>query len=92
MTRQRGLRKTAGGPKVRLAALVITSYSIHYTKLYEVVTVERLESLSRAAQATLAALGMDNIRFRTGDGTLGAPDDAPFDRVIVTAAARNNFV
>ena len=30
---------------------------------------------------------MDNIRFRTGDGTLGAPDDAPFDRVIVTAAA-----
>ena len=53
----------------------------------EVVTVERLESLSRAAQATLAALGMDNIRFRTGDGTLGAPDDAPFDRVIVTAAA-----
>jgi protein-L-isoaspartate(D-aspartate) O-methyltransferase len=53
----------------------------------EVVTVERLESLSRAAQATLAALGMDNIRFRTGDGTLGAPDESPFDRVIVTAAA-----
>ena len=53
----------------------------------EVVTVERLESLSRKAQATLAALGMENIRFRTGDGTLGVPDEAPFDRVIVTAAA-----
>jgi len=53
----------------------------------EVVTVERLESLSRAAQTTLEALGMDNIRFHVGDGTLGAPDDAPFDRVIVTAAA-----
>jgi protein-L-isoaspartate(D-aspartate) O-methyltransferase len=53
----------------------------------EVVTVERLESLSRMARTTLAALGMDNVRFRIGDGTLGAPDDAPFDRVIVTAAA-----
>jgi protein-L-isoaspartate(D-aspartate) O-methyltransferase len=53
----------------------------------EVVTVERLGSLSREAQATLAALGMENIRFRVGDGTLGAPEDAPFDRVIVTAAA-----
>jgi protein-L-isoaspartate(D-aspartate) O-methyltransferase len=53
----------------------------------EVVTVERLESLSRVARTTLSALGMDNVRFRIGDGTLGAPDDAPFDRVIVTAAA-----
>ena len=53
----------------------------------EVVTVERLESLSRAARTTLSALGVDNVLFRIGDGTLGAPDDAPFDRVIVTAAA-----
>ena len=53
----------------------------------EVITVERIESLSRAARTTLSALGMDNVRFRVGDGTLGAPDDAPFDRVIVTAAA-----
>lgn len=53
----------------------------------EVVTVERLESLSRAAQGRLSALGIDNVRFRIGDGTLGVPEDAPFDRVIVTAAA-----
>ena len=53
----------------------------------EVVTVERLESLSRAAQAILASLGIGNVRFRVGDGTLGSPEDAPFDRVIVTAAA-----
>ncbi len=53
----------------------------------EVVTVERLDSLSRAAQATLASLSIDNVRFRVGDGTLGAPEDAPFDRMIVTAAA-----
>ena len=53
----------------------------------EVITVERLDSLSRAAQATLADISIRNVRFRVGDGTLGAPDDAPFDRVIVTAAA-----
>ncbi len=53
----------------------------------EVVTVERLESLSRGARATLASLKIENVLFRTGDGTLGAPEDAPFDRVIVTAAA-----
>lgn len=52
-----------------------------------VVTVERLESLSRMARATLAALGIENVRFRVGDGTLGAPDEAPFNRVIVTAAS-----
>jgi protein-L-isoaspartate(D-aspartate) O-methyltransferase len=54
-----------------------------------VVTVERLESLFRAARTTLASLGIDNVLFRVGDGTLGAPEDAPFDRVIVTAAAPN---
>jgi len=53
----------------------------------EVVTVERLEPLSRKARITLSALGMENVRYRIGDGTLGAPDDAPFERVIVTAAA-----
>ncbi len=53
----------------------------------EVVTVERLESLSRAARTALEAMGVENVRFRVGDGTLGAPDEAPFDRVIVTAAA-----
>lgn len=53
----------------------------------QVVTVERLDSLSRAARTILAALGIENVLFRVGDGTLGAPEDAPFDRVIVTAAA-----
>lgn len=53
----------------------------------EVVTLERLESLSLGAQATLASLGIGNVRFLVGDGTLGAPDEGPFDRVIVTAAA-----
>jgi protein-L-isoaspartate(D-aspartate) O-methyltransferase len=53
----------------------------------EVRTVERIESLSASARERLAALGYDNIRFRVGDGTLGWPEEAPFDGIIVTAGA-----
>jgi protein-L-isoaspartate(D-aspartate) O-methyltransferase len=52
-----------------------------------VVTIERLPSLSERAQMVLAELGFTNIEYRIGDGTLGCPDRAPFDGVIVTAAA-----
>ncbi len=50
-----------------------------------VYTVERLPELSRRAQALLERLGITNVRFRVGDGTLGWPEEAPFDRIIVTA-------
>lgn len=53
----------------------------------EVVTVERLSELSAPAQRILAELGYTNIEFYIGDGTLGCPDRAPFDGIIVTAAA-----
>ncbi len=53
----------------------------------EVVTVERVAALSDGARKILGELGMTNVVFRVGDGTLGSPDDAPFDRVIVTAAS-----
>ena len=52
-----------------------------------VVTVERLPELAEPARRTLGELGLDNVAFRTGDGTLGAPDDGPFDAIVVTAAA-----
>ncbi len=52
-----------------------------------VFTVERIEQLARDAEARLASLGYDNICFRTGDGALGWPEEAPFDAIIVTAAA-----
>ena len=51
----------------------------------EVFTLERLASLSEQAEALLARLGYGNIRFRVGDGTLGWPEQAPFDAVMVTA-------
>ena len=53
----------------------------------EVFTVERLATLSAAAAGRLARLGCRNIAFRVGDGAEGWPDAAPFDGILVTAAA-----
>ena len=50
-----------------------------------VVSVERHPSLAQSARARLEALGFDNVEVRLGDGTLGAPDAAPFDAIIVAA-------
>ena len=55
----------------------------------EVVTIERFERLADQAGGVLAELGYDNVEVRTGDGSLGAPDRAPFGGISVTAAARN---
>jgi protein-L-isoaspartate(D-aspartate) O-methyltransferase len=55
----------------------------------EVVTIERHEPLARRAAATLAVLGYDNVEVRAGDGSAGAPDRAPFDAIVVTAAAES---
>ncbi len=52
-----------------------------------VFTVERVADLSRQAQRRLAELGYTNIEFRVGDGHQGWPEHAPFDAIIVTAAA-----
>ena len=53
----------------------------------EVMTIERLPELSRRAQVVLDMLGYDNIDYQVDDGSLGWPDAAPYDVIIVTAAA-----
>ncbi|GAC1337097.1 MAG: protein-L-isoaspartate(D-aspartate) O-methyltransferase [Isosphaeraceae bacterium] len=53
----------------------------------EVFTIERLPTLSLRARAVLDGIGIDNVRFMIGDGSLGWPGEAPFDRIIVTAAS-----
>jgi protein-L-isoaspartate(D-aspartate) O-methyltransferase len=53
----------------------------------KVTTIERYRTLAQAARTRLAALGYDNVEVIVGDGLNGAPDRAPFDRIIVTAAA-----
>lgn len=53
----------------------------------EVFSVEIVAELSERARPVLEALGLANVRLRTGDGALGWREEAPFDRVLVTAAA-----
>jgi protein-L-isoaspartate(D-aspartate) O-methyltransferase len=53
----------------------------------ELVTVERFESLAEEARARLEDLGYRNVEVRVGDGSLGAPDRAPFGGISVTATA-----
>lgn len=53
----------------------------------EVITVEKNLALAESARARLASLGYRNVRVETGDGTLGWPEAAPFDAILVAAAA-----
>jgi protein-L-isoaspartate(D-aspartate) O-methyltransferase len=52
-----------------------------------VFTIERHRLLTRAAEQRFAALRLHNIVMRFGDGAKGWPEQAPFDRIILTAAA-----
>jgi protein-L-isoaspartate(D-aspartate) O-methyltransferase len=53
----------------------------------EVVTIERYRTLAEAARDRLATLGYTNVEVVVGDGLAGVPEKAPYDRIIVTAAA-----
>ncbi len=53
-------------------------------KLY---SIERVESLHNIAKETLKRTGYSNVNLVLGDGTLGIPEAAPFDRIYLTAAA-----
>ena len=53
----------------------------------QVYSVERVKPLLDAAFERLLDLGLRNVHFRHGDGTLGWPEQAPFDRILITAGA-----
>ena len=53
----------------------------------KVYSIERIAALLSKARERLAALGCDNIETRHGDGGLGWPEQAPFDGILVAAAA-----
>lgn len=85
MTQALGLR---GGEKV----LEIGSGSGYQTAVLralhaDVYTVERLPELSDRARANVERAGFPGVRYKVGDGSRGWPEEAPFDRVIVTAGA-----
>jgi protein-L-isoaspartate(D-aspartate) O-methyltransferase len=52
----------------------------------DVYTIEIVAPLAEQARATLVQLGYRNVHVRTGNGYFGWPEQAPFDRIIVTAA------
>ena len=78
------------GPDMRV--LEVGTGSGYQTAILSLVSgrvwsVERHEALLRQARQRFARLGLANIETRCGDGSRGWPDHAPFDRIIVTAAA-----
>ena len=54
-----------------------------------VYTVDRHNRLVREAREVFDALGLTNVTAFTADGSFGLPDQAPFDRILVTAAAED---
>lgn len=62
-----------------------TAFLAHFSR--EVYTVERIPELAEIARTRLLELEYRNIFYRIGDGSAGWPEQAPFDRIMVTAAA-----
>ena len=52
-----------------------------------VCSIERIDGLARRAKDTLEELGITNVKVVHGNGSIGLPEEAPFDAIIVTAAA-----
>ncbi len=52
-----------------------------------VYSIERLSSLAQQAERVLSSIGCGAVTIRTGDGSLGWPEEAPFDAIIVTSGA-----
>lgn len=52
---------------------------------HEIFSIERLSGLAASAQRRLRRLGYGRVHVRCGDGTLGWPEEAPFDAIVVAA-------
>jgi protein-L-isoaspartate(D-aspartate) O-methyltransferase len=52
----------------------------------KVFTIERIPELAQQASQRLQELGVENVTVQESDGTIGLPDEAPFDGILVTAA------
>ena len=81
------------GPEPDLKTLEIGTGSGYQTALLskfsrEVYTVERIPELYEKAKERLTELGYSNIYYKLGDGTKGWKEFSPYDRIMVTAAAK----
>jgi len=52
----------------------------------KVTSVERIPAVADLARSNLASLGISNVEIQTADGTLGYPENAPYNRIMITAA------
>ena len=52
-----------------------------------VYSIERIDSIAQSARGLLGSLGYSNVQIRVGDGSIGWPEMAPFNRILVSAAA-----
>lgn len=64
----------------------ILSYLVGHGKVY---SIERHSELVEFAKKNLDKLNINNVEVILGDGNLGLPDKAPFDRIMITAACKN---
>lgn len=79
---RRGLRALEVGTGSGYQAAVLAACGL------EVYTIERIPELQRWARENLARAGfLDRVHLRLGDGSRGWPEEAPFDRILLTAAA-----
>jgi protein-L-isoaspartate(D-aspartate) O-methyltransferase len=51
-----------------------------------VITIERIPEVAELARTNLAGIGITNVTVVTGNGTIGYPDQAPYDAILITAA------
>lgn len=80
------------GPELHHRVLEIGTGSGYQTAILsrlakQVITIERHSDLAKSAGQVFENLGLTNVDIRVGDGTEGLPDEAPFDRILVTAGA-----
>ncbi len=85
MTRLLAPDKTSRVLEIGTGSGYQTAFLAEFSK--KVYTVEVFRELSEEAEARLSELGFDNVVYKVGDGSAGWPEESPFDRIIVTAAA-----
>ncbi len=85
MTRLLELEKTDKVLEIGTGSGYQTAFLAFFAR--EVYTVERIQELSESAQVALQSFGYNNIKYKVADGSFGWEEYAPFDKIIITAAA-----
>ena len=85
MTEQLSLNENCKVLEIGTGSGYQTAFLAEFSK--EVYSIERIEELGKKAREKLEKLAYNNIYYKIGDGSEGWPEYAPYDRIMVTAAA-----